>query len=842
MVESRYRKRRSFATGFTIKDPREVLLLTSDGNYYQWHGGLPKVVPPNSTPQTTGGIASIAWLSVGKADDLASIDAQLGVLEDEIDQLRADLPDTGKSAYQIAVDNGFVGTEQQWLASLKGDPGSPLKLLGTLANINQLPTTGNNAGDAWIVGQKMYAWDGTTWREITSQGPEGKSAYQVWLAAGNTGTVNDYLASIRGAKGDPGARGPQGEKGDNANGFDYRGAVEDVTRLPPANSGNVSQAWSIGTYLHVSNGVQWINMGNIVGPKGDKGARGEKGERGDDGVDGDSAYQLWLNAGYAGTMDDYIAAMKGEKGDKGNQGIQGVQGVEGRPGPVGTGMEIQDRLNSTSELPADGGDGEAYIINDELWVWLYGATSWTNMGRLAGIPVTGKGHINSVANLPTTGMAYGDAYIAEDTGVLYIYTLDPVSQTASWVNMGSLKGTDGANGAKGDRGLTWRGAWSNTTSYAQDDAVSYNGSGYIALTSNTNKTPGTDASWELMVAKGDKGDKGDSAWRGNIGNTDNLNTYGPTTAFAGSWGKNVTTGSTAANNFPEDGCTGILEVFQGGANSGTQRFTTNTGHSYIRMLTAAWNGTNGPWSAWLDVGFQPTAGTFGGNLNNLQSPGVFSITAAATNAPIASVGVLEVITRSSVTSVYQRFTTITTTAANMNRTWQRTLSGTTWSAWKEYGAGGSSGIEDTTSTTQPQGRKQGQWVDVPDEAPNDGYWYMRESLGWRRVNRLDFLIPDLTDGVMDGDVAFDWRLDGTQNTTLTFANLPDYRAAMIRLTINGSGGTITWPTQAVWGGDLFWDGGAPPKIGVEKTVVEMYWNGVDIIGKTAMMVGGPVGG
>lgn len=26
---------------------------------------------------------------------------------------------TGKSAYQVAVDNGFVGTEQEWLESLK---------------------------------------------------------------------------------------------------------------------------------------------------------------------------------------------------------------------------------------------------------------------------------------------------------------------------------------------------------------------------------------------------------------------------------------------------------------------------------------------------------------------------------------------------------------------------------------------------------------------------------------------------------------------------------------------------------------------------------------------------
>jgi hypothetical protein len=29
----------------------------------------------------------------------------------------------GYSAYQIAVLNGYTGTEVQWLASLKGDPG-----------------------------------------------------------------------------------------------------------------------------------------------------------------------------------------------------------------------------------------------------------------------------------------------------------------------------------------------------------------------------------------------------------------------------------------------------------------------------------------------------------------------------------------------------------------------------------------------------------------------------------------------------------------------------------------------------------------------------------------------
>ena len=31
----------------------------------------------------------------------------------------------GKSAYEIALDHGFVGTEEEWLESLKGEKGNP---------------------------------------------------------------------------------------------------------------------------------------------------------------------------------------------------------------------------------------------------------------------------------------------------------------------------------------------------------------------------------------------------------------------------------------------------------------------------------------------------------------------------------------------------------------------------------------------------------------------------------------------------------------------------------------------------------------------------------------------
>ena len=36
-----------------------------------------------------------------------------------------EIPANGKSAYEIAVENGFEGTEEEWLASLQGPPGEP---------------------------------------------------------------------------------------------------------------------------------------------------------------------------------------------------------------------------------------------------------------------------------------------------------------------------------------------------------------------------------------------------------------------------------------------------------------------------------------------------------------------------------------------------------------------------------------------------------------------------------------------------------------------------------------------------------------------------------------------
>lgn len=55
----------SFQAAATITLPNQVLRDTSTGEYYRWDGSLPKNVPANSTPASSGGTGTGKWLSVG---------------------------------------------------------------------------------------------------------------------------------------------------------------------------------------------------------------------------------------------------------------------------------------------------------------------------------------------------------------------------------------------------------------------------------------------------------------------------------------------------------------------------------------------------------------------------------------------------------------------------------------------------------------------------------------------------------------------------------------------------------------------------------------------------------
>ena len=88
----------------------------------------------------------------------------------------------GKSAYQIAVEQGYQGSESDWLSSLKGDKGEK-----------------GNTGAKGNPGQ-----DGT----------DGKSAYAIAVEHGYEDSEEKWLLSLKGEKGDTGERGEKGDTGD----------------------------------------------------------------------------------------------------------------------------------------------------------------------------------------------------------------------------------------------------------------------------------------------------------------------------------------------------------------------------------------------------------------------------------------------------------------------------------------------------------------------------------------------------------------------------------------------------------------------------------------------------
>lgn len=105
----------------------------------------------------------------------------------------------GASAYEVAVANGFVGTELQWLASLVGADGA------------QGPP-GNDGAPGADGAQGPPGNDGAQ-GPPGNDGADGLSAYEIAVANGFVGDEASWLASLVGADGADGAQGPPGNDG-----------------------------------------------------------------------------------------------------------------------------------------------------------------------------------------------------------------------------------------------------------------------------------------------------------------------------------------------------------------------------------------------------------------------------------------------------------------------------------------------------------------------------------------------------------------------------------------------------------------------------------------------------
>ena len=99
---------------------------------------------------------------------------------------KGDKGEDGKSAYQIWLDNGNTGSQADFLEWLKGEQGAPGK-----DGINGVDGKDGANGEDGING--VDGKDGVNGKD----GADGKSAYQVWLDNGNTGSESDFLEWLR---------------------------------------------------------------------------------------------------------------------------------------------------------------------------------------------------------------------------------------------------------------------------------------------------------------------------------------------------------------------------------------------------------------------------------------------------------------------------------------------------------------------------------------------------------------------------------------------------------------------------------------------------------------------
>ncbi len=122
-----------------------------------------------------------------------------------------------KTAYDLAVDNGFEGTEKEWVKSIKGEkgerglPGEPGKTF-TYQDLTE---------------EQLKELRGTP-GEPGKDGKDGKSSYELAVEEGFQGELDEYLYSLHGEKGEPlrftdlteeqreSLRGAQGEEGKSA--------------------------------------------------------------------------------------------------------------------------------------------------------------------------------------------------------------------------------------------------------------------------------------------------------------------------------------------------------------------------------------------------------------------------------------------------------------------------------------------------------------------------------------------------------------------------------------------------------------------------------------------------
>ena len=171
--------------------------------------------------------------------------------------------DTGLPSRGVQGPKGATGPEGP-----AGEKGDPFKYEDFTPE--QLATLKGPKGDTGPAGPQGKQGVAGPKGDTGEAGPEGKQG-----PVGNTGP-----------QGERGVAGPQGPKGADGTSLKIVGTVDDVSKLPKASNENKGDSYLLKGNLHVSNGSEWIDVGNIQGPTGKQGPAGPQGLKGEPGKDG----------------------------------------------------------------------------------------------------------------------------------------------------------------------------------------------------------------------------------------------------------------------------------------------------------------------------------------------------------------------------------------------------------------------------------------------------------------------------------------------------------------------------------------------------------------------------
>ena len=363
------------------------------------------------------------------------------------------------SAYAVAVKNGFVGTEEEWLQSLKGPAGAGFEIAGAFDTLEELAAAVPEPvqGPAYVVGDLVYGWSDLqeAWIPVEVKGPQGDTGPK-----GETGPQGpqglqgpqgvqgpqgpegpEGPQGIRGLqgetgqqgpKGDTGATGPQGPKGDTG---------ETGPQGPKGDTGDTGPTGPEGPKGDKGDPFTYADfteeqLAALTGPQGPKGDTGDMGPQGPKGDPGDTGPQ-------------------GPKGDTGEQGPQGIQGVQGETGPqgpkgdTGSGFAVlgyfanEEALASAVPAPDPGdaygvGTGDPY----DIYIWDGVNLQWVNNGPLQGA----KGDPGTAATVTvgtvTTGEPGTEASVTNSG-----------TTSAAVLNFTIPQGAQGIQGPQGEQGI-----------------------------------------------------------------------------------------------------------------------------------------------------------------------------------------------------------------------------------------------------------------------------------------------------------------------------------------------------------------------------------------------------